>query len=149
MRSSLIFKSKLRGQKASVLGKQTVLDGEEAPRNAVFCLDFAVDVLDVVAGRLRRHEELLGNLLRREPTSEKAQHLNLPCRQASRTVTTLSRAVPSGAQDCFHHVVIQFPCSGLFAHETSRVVRRMGRSVRPKLPERLIHIRRSEDAARA
>jgi hypothetical protein len=53
-------------ERASFLGQEAVLHREETRGHAVARVDLAVDVLDVVTRRLRRHVEPFCNLLRRK-----------------------------------------------------------------------------------
>ena len=54
-----------------------VLEGPECGRRPVRHADLRVDVLDVVISRLRGDIETVGDLARREPFGDKAQHLDL------------------------------------------------------------------------
>ena len=64
-----------------VFEQQALGHREHARHGAIADADLGVDALDVVAGRLARDHEPLGDLLVRQALGDEAKHLELPRRQ--------------------------------------------------------------------
>src|SRR5207248_8044834 len=91
----------------SVLGDQAVLDGEHAGADAVGRTGLRVDVLDVISCRLRRNDEARGDLLRREPTREQAQDVDLARGEPGGSIASAPDAMPRRREDGLDRVGVE------------------------------------------
>ena len=90
-----------RARRSSSSGRRPCCIANRPRRRAARRVDLRVDVLDVVADRLRRDRQPLGDLLVRQPAREQPQHLDLARRQPGRALAAAAAtrwpAAPSTA----------------------------------------------------
>ena len=129
--------------------EEAVLDREQARRHTAGGAGLHVDVLDVVAGRLRRDHQLGRDLLARQPAGHQPQHVDLPGGEPGRPLAAASVArCPAATSTASTASPSRRPARTSARSSTAAwSLGRAGRSMRPRLHHRLVHVGRGQDRA--
>ena len=110
-----------------LLGQQAVLHREQARRRAARGVDLRVDVLDVVAGGLRRDHEPRGDLLVRQPRASSRSTSTSRGGEPGRPLAAARHAVARGAEHGLDRLAVEAAGLDLGAQLRRRVVGRRAR----------------------
>jgi hypothetical protein len=123
-----------------LLGEQAVLHGEHRGGGPAGGVDLGVDVLDVIAGRLRRDHQSFGYLPVGQAAGEQDEDLDLAGGQAGQGLPAPRQPVPGRLEHGVHRRAVQAAGPDLGSHLRRRVLRRPGRPVRPGLAHRGVRV---------
>ena len=96
-----------RGLRQLLLGEQAMLHREHRGRGPAGGVDAGVDVLDLVASRLRRDDQPFGYLLGGQATGEQDEHLDLAGGQAGQGLPAPRQPVPGRLEHGVHGRAVQ------------------------------------------
>jgi hypothetical protein len=122
-------------------GRRPVLHREHGGLGPAGDLRFGVDVLDVVAGGLRRDAELPRDLTSGEVTGGENEHLDLPLREATRGPRAGAAHLSRAGQDGIDRRRVELAVSGHPTELLARGGRTERRPMGPVLAHRLVAIR--------
>src|SRR5438445_3779031 len=104
-------------------GEQPMLDREQARRRAVRRVDLRVDVFDVVAGRLRRHDEPLADLFGRQPLGKQPEDFHFARCEPGNSFAPPPDTMPGRTEDGLTRITVETACPHLGTKLAGRVFR--------------------------